>query len=40
MSETHEKAPKKLENTCVAIANICKYPDETLAYICSIQIYF
>jgi hypothetical protein len=31
MSETHEKAPKKLENTCVAIANICKYPDEILA---------
>jgi hypothetical protein len=31
MSETLAKHQEKLENTCVAIANICKHQDETLA---------
>jgi hypothetical protein len=25
------KKPRKLENTCVIVANICKNPDKTLA---------
>jgi hypothetical protein len=29
ITETLAKHQKKLENTCVAIANMCKHPDET-----------